>query len=300
MDDDKTVDEDVDQKDDDAGTDDDDLIVDPFGKTDSDGLTDDEDDDDEKKDDDDGGDDDDDGDDDGVDEKEEIDFKAELDKVRNELGALKEPVKKDDEKKVYTKAELRSFSRLVEQKYADREITHAEYVGYKEQIEDYNEERIRDELTKANARQNSRQRAEENVTNWAQQNAPDLLDKRTKSSRDAIAFAKQHLGAELKDGEWTVPEDVGRILFSLASGAQDQEKKAEAKGREKALKEKAVRDRDLTPGEGKPPGKSNPTRKAKDKLTSTEKEVRSRLDLTPSQMKVYKRLKGNRDAEVIQ
>ena len=299
LDDDKTDDAVEETKDDDAGKDDD-LIVDPFGKTDADGNVNKEDDDDKtdevEEDDKEEVDDDEE---EKTEKRGEIDFKAELDKVRDELGSLRE-TPKQEEKKTYTKTELRNFSRLVEQKYEDREITRAEFVAYKEQIEDYNEERVRSELKQENTREFSRSRAEENVNNWAQQNAPELLDGRTKRAKDAISFATQHLGAELKDGAWTVPENVGRILFSLASGAQDQTQEAEEKGRQKGLKEKAVRDRDLTAGD-KPPGdKSSTGKRAKKGMTPVEKEVRDRLDLTPSQMKHYRRLRGNKSAEVIQ
>jgi hypothetical protein len=218
--------------------------------------------------------------------------------VRNELRAeLGKDEKPSDKKKIHTKEELRAYARQLEQKYYDREISHAEYVAYKEQLDDLNEERIREDFKRENTREFSRARAEENVNNWATQNSPDLLDKRTKASRDAVAFGTQYLGAELADGVWTLPESVGRVLFSLASGAQEQterEQAAENRGREKAL-----RDRDLRDG-GKPPGSkdSSDKKKVKKGLSEVERDVKERLGLSPNAMKFYKRIKGKRDVEV--
>ena len=231
--------------------------------------------------------------------KEKVDFAAELEKVRQELQAELKPEEKKEEKKVYTKDELRNYRRQVEQKLEDGELSRAQYLAYIEQIEDLNEERLQAELDRRSSRKISRTRAEENVQTWAQQNAPELLDGRTKRSKESISFAKKELGAELVDGNWVIPEQVGRVLFGLAQGQGPEVQKAEARGREQALKEKEVRDRDLQTGD-KPPGEKTPTKKAKDKLTAIEKDVQERLGLSPNAMKHFKRLRGHSDVEILQ
>jgi hypothetical protein len=235
-------------------------------------------------------------------EKEEgIDFAAELEKMRSELAGLKPEEKKEESKKIYTKDELRNYRRQVEQKLEDGEINRAQHLAYIEQIEDLNEERLQAEADKRSDRKHSKNRAEENVTAWAETNAPELLDKRTKASKDSTAFGVRELGAVFEDGHMILPETVGRVLLGLAKGTQDPKtvKDAEARGRAKALKEKAVRDRDLKAGD-KPPGDKSPSKKAASKLTAAEKDVQERLGLSPNAMKHYKRLRGHSDVEILQ
>lgn len=239
----------------------------------------------------------------GEDERKEgVDFAAELDKMRRELQAELKPEEKKEEKKLYTKDELRTYRRQVEQKLEDNEINRAQYVAYIEQIEDLNEERLQAEMDKRSTRKISRTRAEENVTMWAQQNSPDLLNGRTKRSKDSVEFGKRELGAVFEDGNMILSETVGRVLLGLAQGTQSQDevKKAEARGREQALKEKTVRDRDLQVGDKPPHGRKDGGKKAKKELSSVEKEVMDRLDLSPNAMKHFKRLRGHSDVEVIQ
>jgi hypothetical protein len=232
-------------------------------------------------------------------ESQGIDFAAELEKMRGELQSELKPEEKKEEKKIYTKDELRNYRRQVEQKLEDGEINRAQYVAYIEQIEDFNEERLQDDLDKRSTRKISKTRAEENVRAWAQTNAPDLLNKRTKASKDSIEFGKRELGAVFEGGNMVLPEEVGRVLLGLAQGQEPEVQKAEARGREKALKEKEVRDRDLKTGD-KPPGDKAITKKATKGLTAEEKEVQERLDLSPNAMKHFKRLRGHSDVEILQ
>jgi len=106
----------------------------------------------------------------------------------------------------------------------------------------------------------------------------------------------------LENGNWTIPETVGRVLFGLALGTQntgDVVREAEEKGRKQALREKEVRDRDLKTGD-KPPGDKSGGKKAKATLSPIEKDVQKRLDLSPSAMKHFRRIRGSSDVEIVQ
>lgn len=232
-----------------------------------------------------------------------FDFSAELEKAKRELREELKPAEKGEEKKIYTKEELRNYRRQVEQKKEDGEINQAQYLAYLEQIEDLNEERVRHELGRETERRTSRQRAEQNVEYWARENAPDLLDGRTKRSKESTDFARRELGAVLENGNWVIPENVGRVLFGLAYGTQTETaqkvKEAEAKGREKALKEKEVRERDLG-NIDKPPKSGTAGKTAKPALSKEAQEVQSRLDLTPRQMKTYLKLRGSKKSGTVE
>lgn len=234
--------------------------------------------------------------------EERVDFSAELEKAKRELREELQPEKAKEEKKIYTKEELRNYRRQVEQKREDGEINNAQYLAYLEQIDDLNEERIRYDLARETDRRSTRQRAEQNVEFWATQNAPDLLDGRTKRSKESTEFARRELGAVLENGNWVIPENVGRVLFGLAYGTQDETankiKEAEAKGREQALKEKEVRERDL--GNIDKPPKSGTGKAAKPAIPEVANEVKARLDLTPRQMKTYLKLRGSKKSGTVE
>lgn len=137
----------------------------------------------------------------------------------------------------------------------------------------------------------TRKSAEENLSSWAQTNAPEFLDVRKKETKDAVEWAKDYLGAEQKGDMWIVPKKVGQIVFGVLYRGNQSAKEGEGgkdKGYEKGVKDAQKRDAELRNRDTRVP-KGGKKEDATSPATADEREVMERLGL--KDLKAYRRMK---------
>lgn len=222
--------------------------------------------------------------------EEKPDFKSMLDSAKEEWKAELEKMPKEQEKKGYTEVELDEAEDKLEAMLENEEIGRVEYRRYMRNIQKIRADMREGDIESKIIRKQVRESSEKAITRWAEENAPDLANPRTKEYRDGVTWAKDTLGVEKgSDGNWVIPAKVAPIMFGILHKGQKGGDEAEKKGYEKGVQDKEARRKELSSRDTKVPKSKKTTIDAP--ATATEKKVMGELGL--KNLKLYRKMKGS-------
>lgn len=214
--------------------------------------------------------------------------------VREELeGEKKKEEPKDSAgPKTYTHDELNSAEDRLDEMLDEGEITKSVYRQYMRNIQNIRDSMKEQELVLKIQEGRKKQTAEEMITGWAKQNAPEYLDGRTAQYRDAIEWAESTLGAEKRGDVWMLPAKVAAVAFGVLHKGQSGTKEGDErkKGYEEGVRDKAARAAELRSRDQKPPRPTDKT--GEGPASKDEKKVMEELGLPPERLSTYRKLKS--------